>query len=84
VSTDLVPAGGTFCFVHAAYEPDLPGDYRVCGECCHVYRTMWDLLLAELHFWRSGVMAGWVHPLEVPPFGDPDRIFACPLCTHDF
>lgn len=84
MSTDLVPAQHTFCFIHGVSEPDMPGDFRSCWECGHIYRSVWDLLLAELEFWRTGVMAGWVHPLEVPPFGDAERISSCPLCAHDF
>ena len=82
--TDLVPVANTFCYIHGVCEPDLPGDYRACGECGHVYRTVWDLLTEELLFWRRGVMGGWVDSMEVGPLGDPDRIFSCPLCTHDF
>ncbi len=30
---------GEWCVVHARYELDRAGDYRSCGECCHIWRT---------------------------------------------
>lgn len=82
--TELVRVMHTYCHIHNVSEPDLPGDYLSCMECGHVYRTVWELLTEDLLFWRSAVMNGWVGSMEVGPLGDPDRIFACPLCTHDF
>lgn len=68
-------------------EIDQPGDYRVCGECGHIFRTEQDLLDAE----RKVL-------LELARFFPPGRmredgtrghlsglsVLSCPLCTHSF
>lgn len=84
MSTDLVPAQHTFCFIHGVSEPDLPGDYRSCWECGHIYRSVWELLLIELAFWQRSVREGWASVDDGGPIIDPDLIWSCPLCAHDF
>jgi hypothetical protein len=48
--------------------------YRVCPECFHVYETAADLVAADQAAWADGP-----HPPR-----DPDKIYSCPECTHDF
>lgn len=64
----------TPCMIHGVSEPDLPGDYKTCAECWHVYRSPWALLV-ELN-----KLFGWSEPLAT----DVSRVLACPLCCHDF
>lgn len=61
------------CLIHDRPEPDLPGDFRACGECWHVWRRESDFRedLAE----AEG---------EVALTMDLDLVFTCPLCAHDF
>jgi hypothetical protein len=66
------PPSTDHCFAHGVDEPLRPGDYRICFECGHVYRTREDFL-AEVA--KGCAEAG------VP--SDPEQPF-CPLCTHDF
>lgn len=53
------------------HEPERRGDYRICGECGHIFRTEADLI-AEDDKW------------EMRPGKTGDTIYMCPLCTHDF
>lgn len=62
------------CFVHGVAEPLRPGDFRLCAECGHVWRTIEDYvqdvreLCLDMH---------WPLPTEQDlPF--------CPLCSHDW
>lgn len=93
----LPPLPEDWCMIHNRSEPVRPGDYRICGECWHVFRTA-EELVAETHraeldswkFWRSA--AAVQQPAErerwlataLPERRDPEKIFACPHCTHDF
>jgi hypothetical protein len=61
------------CQIHQRPEPDLPGDFKACGECWHVWRTEAEFR-ADLAEWHGE--AAWTMPL--------DQVWACPLCTHDF
>jgi hypothetical protein len=65
-------------YAHDLDEPMLPGDYRVCLECRHVYRTPQELEeaydLAMASFTENGVKV-------LPPAGGID---CCPYCGHDF
>lgn len=72
---------GTHCHIHNVDEPARPGDYRVCGECWHVFRTVGELvaeyndLHGEMGYDQNGTVVD----------GHPEpAIYACPLCTHDF
>lgn len=61
------------CFIHGKPEPSMPGDYRACFECCHVWCTE-----AE---YRHDIVTlnnemGW-------PLTEDDLPF-CPLCSHDW
>jgi hypothetical protein len=63
----------THCHWH---DIDEPGDaYRVCFECKHAFRSAAELL-AE-------------HSKHLAEFGqepetDPEQVYTCPLCIHDF
>lgn len=59
------------CFIHHMPEPDLPGDFKACGECWHVWRS-------EAEFQHDVDTAYGYH---VP---DLALVWSCPLCTHDF
>lgn len=78
-------------------EPDNPC-YRACGECLHVFATAEDLLREHntmlrdisLHVFCTPDPDGWMtvergrFEREIPVEADPDRVWACPLCSHDF
>lgn len=61
-----------WCAWHNRPEPLTENDFRLCGECLHVWRTR-DEFLADVE--AACREAG------VPM--DPDLPF-CPLCTHDW
>lgn len=67
------------CYSHDEDEPMRTGDYILCGECFHVFRTGEELVAAYLDNW----------PLKEIPKPDaatvnPDKITFCPHCLHDF
>lgn len=64
-----------WCFIHGIEEPFREGDYRVCGECWHVFRTPEELVAETAKYFD--------HP-EAPPVPTADEIWTCPLCAHDF
>lgn len=78
------------CAIHRVPEPDLPGDYKSCGECVHVWRTEEEFVAdvrrdRELHTqaqqrYEPTAPAGF----EAKPEGDPREQPFCPLCHHDF
>jgi hypothetical protein len=70
-STETATAWTPVCWIHGVPEPDLPGDYKACGECWHVWRT------AEEFQHDADEARGEHEP-------DLDRVWSCPLCTHDF
>lgn len=74
------------CAYHDRDEPSRHGDYRACGECCHVWRTEQEFVddvlraradHAQAHLRYEGT------PLP-PNTTDPRRELFCPLCVHDF
>lgn len=75
-----------FCLSHHRREPDLPGDYKVCGECLHVWRTEQEFREDEARAFNTYVCSRpdmrdmTITPEEV----DPTTVYSCPLCTHDF
>jgi hypothetical protein len=69
------PGRWTWCHAHHRDEPDLPGDYRSCGECGHVYRTEADLL-AE----HNDLAA----EIDLTSATSGAEVYTCPLCAHDF
>jgi hypothetical protein len=65
------------CFVHGVAEPSLPGDFRACAECWHVWRTEADYLVDVAA--RAAEMK-WPMPKNT----DTDDLPFCPLCSHDW
>ena len=68
-----------FCYFHG-WEPDLPGDYRACLECAHIFRTEQELVDAHNAILEEMKKYGDVGP----PATNAEEIWACPHCTHDF
>lgn len=64
---------GEWCSWHHQVEPSLPGDFKACFECGHVWRT-------RAAFEADCEWAAWEHGV---PFPHADQPF-CPLCIHDF
>jgi len=62
------------CFSHPDEAPPAPGDYRVCGECGHTFRTEAELIAEHKTYFTE---AEW-------PAQEGREIYACPVCTHDF
>ena len=65
----------TFCHIHGRHERDLPGDYRACGECWHVWRTVEEFGVDVMRA-RGDEQA--MSPEEL------EKEWICPLCTHNF
>lgn len=68
--------GPDWCAIHNRSEPLRDGDFKVCGECFHVWRTRAGFMLDVTR--EYGTDPTW----DVPT--DPAKVYACPLCTHDF
>lgn len=68
--TDLrgIGPGADLCYFHGE-EPMPEDNYRTCGECGH-YWTRDALVAADAEHRGSRE--------------DPERIWSCPLCIHDF
>lgn len=79
-------ATNAHCWSHNVDELDQPGDYRVCGECWHIFRTEEDLLQANKDLLEAMRIATPKHlRYQVPvPEASGERIYSCPFCTHDF
>lgn len=66
----------SWCYGCMRCEPLRDGDYRVCGECMHVYRTSEALLDAH---------TALLNRLDIKwNFVRVDQIYSCPVCAHDF
>lgn len=61
-----------YCFVHGVNERPRRGDYRLCYECNHIYRSSFEL-------WLACVRRSWG---KWSSFGR--QIYVCPLCQHTF
>jgi hypothetical protein len=74
------------CAMHDRHEPSLPGDYKVCGECLHVWRTEADFVRDALAEYELHAQASLkYYGKDIGPYqGDPRQQPFCPLCTHDF
>lgn len=89
----LIPSLG-HCTIHDTLEPATLDTYRVCGECGHAYATAQDLLDAERAMLTEMRQHADHRALGYPtrdamlaamqPVVDPEKIYACPHCTHDF
>jgi hypothetical protein len=72
---------GPVCYIHGVVEPDLPGDYKVCAECWHVWRTEAEFRVDVAAVYSDRTL--WDGVVEPVP-DDLSKVWACPLCTHDF
>lgn len=83
------PPEHEMCFWHG-HEPPAPGDYKVCGECGHVWRTEAEFVADVDHMFNNSArfVAGLAegHPGFAAPLvpAHLTTIRYCPLCTHDF
>lgn len=79
---------GSWCEVHGRIEPG--PHYRVCFECGHGWPTP-EALLAD----HAAMVERLNASLPEPPWDpawyapavaetDPERVYACPHCSHDF
>ncbi|MEV0616169.1 hypothetical protein AB0I81_22840 [Nonomuraea sp. NPDC050404] len=78
------------CHTHNVDEPEYDA-YRVCGECSHVFPTAAALLADQAALVKrlnANPIADPRSP-DAPPVlmeaaTDPDTIWSCPHCAHDF
>lgn len=71
-------ASPDWCHSCLKLEP-LPDEYySVCGECGHVYVTAEELLEAENRLLFE------MQVTKPPVVTDPEHVYTCPLCGHDF
>lgn len=77
------------CLTHDVDEECTPESYTWCAECWHIFPTVADLLADH----AALVERLNAHPINPPPgFSapplvaktDPDQIWSCPHCAHDF
>lgn len=69
------------CFWHGEEEPILPGAFRVCLECGHVYATLDEIIDEHRRAYAEAF------PGAEPLLDEHARIYAnefCPVCVHDF
>ena len=82
------------CYCCHADEPDEPC-FIACFECRHVWRTAEDLLIAhnkhlavyadpEAAQVSEAFAALGVPVLPYVPEMNPQHVYCCPLCIHDF
>jgi hypothetical protein len=70
-----------WCFGCGRCEPAREGDYRICGECMHVFRTPAELVSADVAVLQR--VAEW-NGFDEPAPRPVDEIAWCPVCAHDF
>lgn len=86
----------SWCYIHNQCEPLRPTDYKVCGECFHVFRTEGELIRSHLLIVQMMSMS-WPFEgmlddrLRLPKILTLSRgdlqgsdIHICPHCVHDF
>lgn len=91
MSTDAIAAvpAEEQCYWHG-HEPAQDGDYKVCGECGHVWRTEAEFVADVERMLNDCAQFVAVQPEGHPGFGAPvvpadlTTIRYCPLCAHDF
>lgn len=69
----------SICHIHMKCEPLHEGDYRLCIECGHVFRTEEELVEADLEARKF-----WSKKDDDRPTLTGNEIFSCPHCAHDF
>jgi hypothetical protein len=67
------------CFWHG-YEPMRDGDYHLCGECWHVWRTQADFA-ADVRKLGDDLVWSYRPDSELTP---DSTVLSCPLCAHDW
>lgn len=84
--TPLETASEDMCAIHDQREPSLPGDYKTCGECGHVWRTEADFVRTVLTNYEAHITATLLYAgTQLGPYrGDPREQPYCPACTHSF
>lgn len=80
--TQRGPEDTAWCHIHHRIEDIEKGDYRICGECGHIFRTADELVAEDLRV-RLMLKAYDSEGTEYKPV-EPALIFTCPLCAHDF
>lgn len=71
----------SWCYGCMRCEPSREGDYLVCGECMHVFRTEAELVEQDLTVAQR--VAEWMGAGELLP-RSASEIIVCPVCAHDF
>lgn len=71
------------CAIHG-YEPLNGTEFKVCGECHHAFKTEADLLYEHNKLIAEIAVTEQNRDLLRNMTPDPRRVYACPLCTHDF
>lgn len=79
----------SWCYGHMECEPTPDDVLIICGECFHVFANAEELL--EMHNAASKKAHetckedGWLgSDEEWRPITDPDDVYFCPVCVHDF
>ncbi len=68
------------CTIHQRDEPT--EGYRLCAECGHMFGTPEELIAETFRLDTVAYIEGWTK--NPPREQDPEKIHACPHCTHDF
>lgn len=75
---------GGQCFWHGD-EPAREGDYRICHECGHIWRTETEFRTDEAHAFNEFMRTHGDDITRMTPTDvDPAKVYSCPLCAHDF
>lgn len=77
---DVARADGicnSMCMIHMECEPSREGDFKVCSECLHVFRTPKELVDLHMEVLISINSKSFIRPAAA-------EIQTCPVCTHDF
>lgn len=69
------------CFFHGT-EPITKDTFRVCGECWHAWTA--EALLADHNAILDEIDKEHGPGNAGAHLTDPEKVFACPLCIHDF
>lgn len=63
------------CWSHDEDEPLDEPCYIACLECHHGYKSANELLIEHNIILKS---------MNISPEDNPEEVFTCPLCLHDF
>lgn len=72
------PGWWSDCYSHYCWEKVAERPFLICGECFHVFNTAEELVEDD----RKARQEFMVPDVAKPR--DPDQIFCCPHCVHDF